>query len=411
MRVMHGGDGTTRGSGLLLGGADLSDDQRRQLVRSLFSQPQSLVAYNFGAVIIAGVCWRHTGNAWFVAWAGANLAILALRLSLALAFRRREERLTPEGWTRLFLVGGVATAITAGLGTSLAVYRSEDLVAMLYMATNVISFAGGAVVRNTASPLAARAQTVIALGCPGIVCLASGVPYLQVFALLILFHLAAQFEIIASLGTRTKWLMAAQREQAELNAKLVQACEQLAAANDRLEHLSATDGLTGLANRRALDSALDVEWARACREQRPLALLMLDADHFKRFNDRHGHLAGDDALRAVARVLQARLRRPSDLAARFGGEEFAVFLPGTDLLGAIDVAEDIRQRVAELSLSGASPEHTGLTVSIGVAAVRPEHETKPVSLISLADSALYAAKSAGRDRVTASPGSVPAFVG
>ena len=363
-----------------------------------------------GVLIIACVCWARTGSTWFFAWAAATLAVVGLRILLANAYHRHETALTIDIWARLFVAGAATTAAIAGIATSVVVYRSEDLMALLYMTTNVISFAGGAAVRNNASPLAARAQTFLALACPGIACLASGVPYLQVAALLILLQLAAQFEIISALGRQTSRLMAAEREQAKLNARLSETCEQLGEANDRLMQLNATDGLTGLANRRAFDAALQGEWGRACRTQSTLALLMLDADHFKRFNDRYGHLAGDDALRAIAQVLRSRLHRASDLAARFGGEEFAVFLPETDILGAVDVAEDIRRRVAELDLPCAS-DHARLTVSIGVAALRPEHETNPVSLIGLADAALYAAKGAGRNCVTVSPASLPALIG
>jgi diguanylate cyclase (GGDEF)-like protein len=158
----------------------------------------------------------------------------------------------------------------------------------------------------------------------------------------------------------------------------------------RLEHLSLSDPLTGLGNRRAFDEAVTEELARARRMSAPLGLVMLDVDHFKRFNDQHGHLAGDDVLVAVARVL-GEVARAEDRACRVGGEEFAVLLPGADEAAATAVAERIRAGVA------ASPAAEPITVSLGVAATRGEHD--PGALFGQADDRLYAAKQAGRNRV------------
>ena len=158
----------------------------------------------------------------------------------------------------------------------------------------------------------------------------------------------------------------------------------------RLEHLSLSDPLTGLGNRRAFDEALAEELARARRNGTPLGLVMLDVDHFKRFNDRHGHQAGDDVLVAVARVL-GDVARAEDRACRVGGEEFAVLLPGADEAAAAAVAERIRAGVA------AAPAAEPITVSLGVAATRGEHDA--AALFAQADERLYAAKQAGRNRV------------
>jgi len=157
----------------------------------------------------------------------------------------------------------------------------------------------------------------------------------------------------------------------------------------RLAHLSRSDALTGLGNRRAFDEAMVEELARARRGGVPLGLVVLDVDHFKRFNDRHGHQEGDEALVAVARVLQ-EVARAEDRACRVGGEEFAVLLPGADEAAALAVAERIRGGVA--AAGAAEP----VTVSLGVAATRGEHDAG--ALFALADEALYAAKQAGRNR-------------
>ncbi|SDU82975.1 sensor domain-containing diguanylate cyclase [Pseudomonas mucidolens] len=162
-----------------------------------------------------------------------------------------------------------------------------------------------------------------------------------------------------------------------------------------LSELAATDALTGLANRRILDQRLRLEWDRAQRSNAPLALLMIDVDHFKTFNDRHGHQAGDDALRNVARVIGNNIRRPADLAARYGGEEFAVILPDTDAKGARVIAEHLRGRIENLPwVSGSDGP---ITVSIGLSTWDRQGPPSLEQLLLSADQALYAAKNAGRN--------------
>jgi diguanylate cyclase (GGDEF)-like protein len=168
-------------------------------------------------------------------------------------------------------------------------------------------------------------------------------------------------------------------------------------AERELAELAATDGLTGLANRRRLDAIFKQEWARSIRSERPISVLMIDVDHFKAFNDRHGHHGGDIALRNVAKTLEASIRRPGDVAARYGGEEFLVVLPETDLTGARLLAEQIRQAIE--ALPPLSEDGHPITVSIGAASARPEAGDQQARLFSEADQALYHAKSRGRNRV------------
>lgn len=161
------------------------------------------------------------------------------------------------------------------------------------------------------------------------------------------------------------------------------------------------DALTGLASRRQLDAVLQREWRRAHRTHRPLALLMVDLDHFKAYNDRHGHLQGDSCLHEVAQILMQALRRPTDLAGRFGGEEFAVLLSETDLQGGLVVADLLLRAVDASAMPhggpGAGPR---VSVSIGVSAWLPGQPAADVAaLVQAADAALYAAKRQGRGRV------------
>jgi diguanylate cyclase (GGDEF)-like protein len=169
-------------------------------------------------------------------------------------------------------------------------------------------------------------------------------------------------------------------------------------AQTALEQLATRDGLTGIANRRTFDEKLGNEWKRERRDMRTLSLLMIDVDHFKRYNDTYGHQAGDHCLQQIAKLLETVVYRPGDLVARYGGEEFAVILAGTDARGASIVANRILERVAELAIPHSGGEGGRVTLSIGVSTSLPEPHMTRESLISLADGALYKAKHAGRNR-------------
>ncbi len=176
--------------------------------------------------------------------------------------------------------------------------------------------------------------------------------------------------------------------------------QELLRANLELRRLTHSDGLTGLSNRRYLDEFLNAEWKRAERERTEVSLLMIDVDYFKPYNDTYGHVAGDNVLRSVATTIRREIRQPRDLVARFGGEEFAVVLPGTGSAGARLLAEKMRRDVVGLALphvGSAVSEH--LTISIGVATLTPAPGLAETALIEEADAALYRAKRDGRNRV------------
>jgi len=175
------------------------------------------------------------------------------------------------------------------------------------------------------------------------------------------------------------------------------AAEQL---NEVLENLSTTDGLTGLYNRRKFDAQLNKEWLRARRLGSPVSLILADIDHFKTYNDQHGHVAGDDCLKEIAQILQQYGNRVSDCVARYGGEEFAILLPGIALNHAINIAENCRKAAERRAIPLSSEENDSVvTLSLGVAEVIPEKGDEPESLIEAADKRLYDAKDDGRNRV------------
>jgi diguanylate cyclase (GGDEF)-like protein len=190
------------------------------------------------------------------------------------------------------------------------------------------------------------------------------------------------------------------RQAARLSRLVEERTCQLAEANERLELLSVVDSLTGVHNRRKLDEFLDQEWKRGIRSGRPLSLLIVDADRFKSFNDDYGHQAGDAVLRAVAGVLKANLKRPSDLVARFGGDEFVVVMEGTDSEGALMMAETLRSRIeSQCRASCEAGIPRDVTVSIGVSTALPTIEGRFEDLLRSADEALLQAKREGRNLV------------
>jgi diguanylate cyclase (GGDEF)-like protein len=169
-------------------------------------------------------------------------------------------------------------------------------------------------------------------------------------------------------------------------------------ATEKMSELVLTDPLTGLANRRHFDQTLAAEWDRAARENHPLSVIMVDIDHFKAFNDSRGHAAGDECLKAVAKALRGHCTRPGDLVCRWGGEEFAVILPGTDASGSGHVARELVEVVRALGLKhGKSDVASFVTISAGSASAQASEGGSAAALVEKADAALYAAKQSGRN--------------
>jgi diguanylate cyclase (GGDEF)-like protein/PAS domain S-box-containing protein len=177
--------------------------------------------------------------------------------------------------------------------------------------------------------------------------------------------------------------------------------EELQRAFRMVEVLASIDGLTGIANRRRFDEALQSEWRRAQRDRTPCSVLLMDADHFKNYNDIYGHISGDRCLRQIAETAAQVLQRPADLISRYGGEEFAVILPDTSFEGAMEIGEQIRFAVEELQMPHSGNPYGIATVSVGCATQIPQANSDLAELLKAADTALYQAKSLGRNRVEA----------
>ncbi len=185
----------------------------------------------------------------------------------------------------------------------------------------------------------------------------------------------------------------------DMAAKLAGREEELQIANQHLEELASLDGLSGLANRRGFDRQLEREWQRAGEKCEPIALMMVDIDHFKLFNDRYGHVAGDTCLRAVGETLSLVTLDEAVLVARYGGEEFALLLPGLDLERATALADEARKTVEDLQINHSESPCGHVTVSIGIESIVPDRFQTTADLVEAADNALYAAKRRGRNNV------------
>ena len=231
------------------------------------------------------------------------------------------------------------------------------------------------------------------------------------------YHQAGHWPVVVGVGRSVEKIYAPWRQEAwslglivfalcvfnvALVAFLAYSLQRRATAERDLAVMASTDGLTGLCNRRRFDELLDAEWRRAKRSGDNVALLMIDIDHFKKYNDQYGHHTGDAVLVSIARCIAASTRRAGDVAARFGGEEFAVLLPGASIEDAFEQAERIRTAVLALPLWEGGPDITP-TVSIGVAAASPCLGSVLDDLVKAADTALYDAKATGRNRCAQAP--------
>jgi len=214
------------------------------------------------------------------------------------------------------------------------------------------------------------------------------------------------FGVANFVGVANGFVVEAKERRLYLQERLIQLEKrQLNNISERMVQLAREDGLTGLANRRHFSDSFLIEWERARRERLPLSVVFIDIDHFKPYNDNHGHLEGDQALVRVAKTVKLMARRAGDLAARYGGEEFVLLLPNTQASGAKEIAEELLAQVDALKLPHkASSVGPYVSISIGVATVVPDVHIAPTRLIDAADEALYEAKESGRHRVVVSQG-------
>jgi diguanylate cyclase (GGDEF)-like protein len=316
----------------------------------------------------------------------ANAALLAAVAVARMALFRRIDRLLPERHALANLLAIASTLTNAlhwGVLTATAGIWPAMHVIEPYMVLAVVGLTMGGSMGLAIHPTI-RVLFPVAIVSP--------------LAVTLPFFFSPQRALVAALGVIFAiYVVMVSRMLLQDYWRLLTASALLKRRAHELGELSLTDSLTGLRNRLYFDRQYKTEWQRACRQGKPIALLMLDLDHFKALNDSHGHPFGDECLRAVAQLLALEIQRTGDVCARFGGEEFIVMLVDTDAEGAMAVAERLLDGLRGIDLR-AGHQRVHLTASIGVASTWPLHPLHGQRLIQQADEALYRAKRAGRDR-------------
>lgn len=350
-----------------------------------------------GSAMMAGLFWQSGRTSWLMIWVTASLFVIIGRALGGIAYRsKRFPHVAIRSWANsLVFFAWVSGLLWGGaLGLIVAVGSDNEVMFAVCVALSGITLS---IAHVSYWPMYAAFElpvmTLASIGFamsdrPGHWPLAGAAAAMTVILLVVSRRLARQVLHAHKLAAANQALVESLGERGKA---LEQAC-------DALERVSRTDPLTGLANRRSRDARLSDEWERSLRNGGPLAVVAIDVDHFKRFNDTHGHAEGDHALKAVAEMLMAGIRGPIDLAARHGGEEFMLILPGVDLAGAASIAERVRVMVATCSKDAGFALPEKVTVSLGVASMQPAPGRSVHELTIAADAALYRAKLAGRNR-------------
>jgi diguanylate cyclase (GGDEF)-like protein len=367
-------------------------------IEAIYSIAVAMIGMDLlGSTMMAGLFWQQGNTIWLLIWVLASVVVIGARTAATMAYKSgRFANVPSRHWARSLTVFSAASGLLWGGALGLIVATGTDsevmfavCVALSGLTLSIAHVAYWPMYAAFEIPvMVAAALGFVAGDRPGHWPLAGAATVMTVVLLSVSRRLAGQVlhahrlaaanqALVESLGARGK--------------ALEQAC-------DALERVSRTDPLTGLANRRQRDSRLADEWERALRSGGPLAVVAIDVDHFKCFNDAHGHSEGDRCLKAVAEMLQAGLRGPIDLAARHGGEEFMLILPGVDRAGAASIAERVRVMVATCSDDPGFALPEKVTISLGVAAIHPAPGRSIHELTIAADAALYRAKMAGRNR-------------
>ncbi|GGO83137.1 hypothetical protein GCM10011348_26170 [Marinobacterium nitratireducens] len=405
---------------------------RRKLLEAQHEQtPVALGGSAFVALGAGGYYWWQTGQLFFPLWLLVALALLIARLVLYVRLEQRRNSVEPLDevyWQRLYFWSVVVAALSwaaIGLYVELSLPFTEAAFIYVCLAGMV---AGSVASTASVSPLLYICFSAITLLPLSLVLLVSMVPQKVAMGLICIaffvftqrstFRIYGVFEGFMSSSLVNEQLLRElrqeQRRVLKLNGQLredlvkrINTEKQLRTEKQRAEalaeklyELSSIDGLTEIPNRRYFDELLAAEWSRALRSGTVLSLIICDIDYFKDFNDHYGHLVGDECLKAVARELDLHARRAGDSVARFGGEEFAVLLPGTELADALRLADEMRESVKGLGISHRGSRVSDLvTISMGVACMVPTLDKRPQQLLKEADEALYRAKHQGRDRV------------
>ncbi|MDM3870803.1 GGDEF domain-containing protein [Porticoccus sp. W117] len=353
-------------------------------VNLLYRSSVGSVISSLGLMVFTAVAlWGVAPSQGVLRWGLAHGVLAAVRLLWVRYYLKGPERLRQKTWTLSFLLLVFLNGVL--WGALLSMYSVSWPLPHQFITWIIYPgvIAGSVITLSAYFPAFIAFVAPLVVSCAWALLSIDGNEYGMLLMIMAIFFACV--------------LLAAQK----YNATLVDAIEtkrHLQAANRKLAQMATQDALTGVPNRRAFEYQLQREWGRSQRRQGSLALLMVDVDHFKEFNDRFGHTAGDLCLKEVAAAITKQLQRPTDLASRFGGEEFALLLPDTDREGAMVVAENILQAVRQVRIPGVEGQDSAITVSVGVGCCIPQRGEGSEQLLEAADQALYRAKDAGRDR-------------
>ena len=363
-----------------------------QIVQSFRQLPISLIANLANGFILAAVLWGAVPTPVLLSWSGLLVAVTGARFLSLRAFGNASPRSDPDlaVWTKYFVAGACAAGVVWGLSGILLFHPSS------FPHQVVLAFVLGGMVAGAVPLLSSVNHAYGCFAIPVVVPIAIQMMWVgdRIHLVMGLMMVIFGLTMLATSAQVHRLFRDAEKLRRELfsSSEVAQA----------LEYLVRLDSLTGIPNRRLFEEELGKEWARAKRDNAPLALITADIDHFKEYNDHYGHPAGDLCLVDVAQTLYHALSRPGDVAARIGGEEFAILLPQTDLNGAIAVGEQIRERILALSLPHeASPVTSQVTLSFGVSSSELASVASPAELIRTSDIALYEAKRCGRNQIVA----------
>ena len=395
-----------QGSSFLDKGVQQSSHSRDEgipvpLIAQGFRQlPISLIVNLAIGLILAAVLWDAAPSRALLAWSGLLIAVTGARLLTLRAFRNATPRSESDyaAWKKYLLAGACAAGMVWG-SSGILLFHPTSLPHQV-----ILAFVLGGMVAGAVPLLSSMGHAYWCFAIPVMVPISIRMMWVGDRIHLIMSLTMAIFGL-AMLATSAQ-VHRLFRDSERLRRELFSSIE----VERALEYLVRLDSLTGIPNRRLFEEELDKEWARAKRDNRPLSLITADIDHFKEYNDHYGHPAGDLCLVEVAQTLYHTLSRPGDVAARIGGEEFAVLLPQTDLDGAISVAEQIRAQILALNLlHETSPVAGQVTLSFGVSSSELASVTSPAGLIHTSDVALYEAKRCGRNQIVAALKTVPAL--
>ncbi len=351
----------------------------------------SFIALVFGELV--------AGQFVFVWWCVISIAFFSQYL-MYLVFRKQKPGLVDfRQWYKLMLVAACVSGLCWGLGLTQMLSKTPSQY-HIFLIILLISLAAAAITLAIRTPVYYSFQVSVLL--PVIIWLLLQDEIIKlILGIFLLIFMVAMWIFAHQVSRALSHSFRLQLENLSLANSLKQSNARLQVLNEELTQLSATDSLTQVANRRYFDNRFASEFSRASREQTALALVMIDADFFKAYNDELGHIAGDECLKRVALCIRDSLKRPTDLVARFGGEEFVVLLPSTTADGALSLAEEIRENINALKIPHpASTVSQNITVSLGVTGAYPSKTSTREALLKKADEALYNAKAAGRNQVS-----------